>query len=289
MGRRRWGTKRGGETYARAIEAACTLLRREGLKALSMRRLAEATLLSYGTVQFHFGTHDELVRAVIRYWAGKISEGLAVAAGEVRGLSRAWKLCEQWVRRADQVDVVLQALVSDPRTAQEQAARAAVLESLAHWVDETVRSLRQAQLMQELKPDTGIRAVALELHRLLWSRGWSAALCGPEAAATGILNGARQRLSAIALDPAASLPPASEIAVSPAVAEEKDDLGEIRLDQTWRLLLEKTDPLYHAFVRHEIMGDPRTFIRPPDVTKEDEARAEEFARKHARTSSRSAR
>ncbi|HZA13409.1 MAG TPA: hypothetical protein VE618_02885, partial [Myxococcaceae bacterium] len=131
--------------------------------------------------------------------------------------------------------------------------------------------------------------VALEVHRLLWSRGWSAALCGPEAAATGILNGAWQRLRAIALDPTASLPPASEIAVSPAVAEENDDLGEIRLDQTWKLLLERTDPLYHAFVRHEIMGDPRTFIRPPEVTREDEALAEDFAKKHAQTSSHSAR
>src|SRR5919106_3621656 len=207
VGRRRWGTKRGGETYARAIEAACTLLRREGLKALSMRRLAEATLLSYGTVQFHFGTHDELVRAVIRYWADKISEALAAAAGEALGLSRAWKLCQQWVRMTDQVDVVLEALVIDPRhNAQEQGARAAVLESLAHWVDETHRSLRQAQLKHELKPRIDIRAVALEVHRLLWSRGWSSALCGSEAAASGILNGVLQRLSAIAIDPAATLP-----------------------------------------------------------------------------------
>jgi AcrR family transcriptional regulator len=257
-----------------------------------MRRTAEAALLSYGTVQFHFGTHDELVRTVIRYWADKISEALAAAAGEARGLARAWKLCQQWVRMTDQIDVVLEALVIDPRNdAQEQGARAAVLERLAHWVDETHRSLRQAQLKHELQPRIDIRAVALEVHRLLWSRGWSSALCGSEAAASGILNGVLQRLSGIAIDPAATLPPASEIALLPAAAEveENEDREDIRFDQTWKMFLEKTDPQYHAFLRHEIMGDPRTFVRPPDVTPEDEARAEEFAKKHGRTVSRSAR
>jgi hypothetical protein len=47
----------------------------------------------------------------------------------------------------------------------------------------------------------------------------------------------------------------------------------------WKIALERTDPLYHAFERHEIMGDPRTFVYPPEVTADDIAHAEAFKKR----------
>jgi AcrR family transcriptional regulator len=281
VGRRRWGTTRGDETYERSVAAGCTLLRRGGVRALSMRRVAEATFVSLGAIQFHFGTHDELARAVIRAWAQGISRALEETAGDARGLSRTWKLCEGWVRPTDGVDVVLGALLVDADCSKHQGARAMVVESLRGWVEETRRSLRQAQLKHELESEVDIRAVALEVHQLLWSRSWTSALLGPEAAARTILNGIRERLCAIAVDPTATLPPPSEILAAPA-PEDEDSMEDTRLDlapTTWRMVLERTDPLFHAFERHEIMGDPRTFVYPPEVTPDDIARAGAFKKK----------
>lgn len=286
MARRRWGTKRGAETYARALDVGRVALQRGGLGALSMRRLAEATELSRGAVQFHFETHNEFVRAAIRAWAAKISELLDKAAGDARGLQRTWKLCEQWMRLPDQVDVVLESLVVEAPTTLHQVAREAALTSMRHWVDETRRSLRHAQVKHELKPGVDIRAVAVEIHQLLWGRGWTSALYGVETAAAEILRAAWHRLSAIAVDPCVALPPQSEIVAPPAAEaaeaqEEIEDATTYEWDATWKLLLERTDPLYHAFRRHADMGDRRTFISPPAVTDEDIAEAEKVKAKTA--------
>ena len=132
--------------------------------------------------------------------------------------------------------------------------------------------------MQEIDARIDVGAVALELHQLLWSQSWTAPVQGREAAARAILHSVWQRLSAMAIDPTATLPAPSEIFV-PRAAAEDDDMEDIRSDQglpTWKMALERTDPLYYAFLRHEIMGDPRTFVSPPEVTEDDRARAERF-------------
>ena len=279
----RWGRTRGDGTYNRAVAAGCKVLRRDGIRGVSFRRVAEATGVSIGAIQCHFRTHDELVRAAVGAWADGISRSLEEAAGDARGLRRTWKLCELWIGVSDGVHVVLEAIPVEADRSEHPTARAAVVERLRRWINETRRSLAQAQLQHELNCDADIHGAAVEIHQLLWSQPWTAAVQGREAAKRGTLRAIWQRLAAIAIDPAATLPPSPEVV--PARASKDDDeyeMLDLRSDHglpTWTML-ERTDPLYYAFLRHEIMGDPRTFIRPPEVNDQDRARAEEFARKN---------
>ena len=266
---------RGAGTYERIIQAGCTLVRREGTRALSMRAVAEAASVSLGAVQFHFGTQDDLAREVVRAWAEDVSRALEGGARDLRGLSRTWKLCENWAALSDGVGIAVEALRSHARGGEPNGARAMLLESLRGWVEETRRSLRQAQLKHELKPEVDIRAIAIEFHQLLWSSAWTSALYGPEASTRTILGAVWQRLAAIAADPSATLPPFGGILAGSVPHEDPTEATERdRFVPTWKMLLEATDPLYQAFERHEIMDDPRTFLHPPEITPEDIARAE---------------
>lgn len=213
---------------------------------------------------------------------------LGASAGKALGLRRTWKLCEGWMRLPGHVDLVFEALLADAHSPPQQGARATVLASLKAWIEETRRSLRQAQLRAELRPNVDVRAVALELHQLVWGRGWTAALCGPGAAADGILRAVWHRLSAVAADPTATLPLESEIAAPIAAAEEEDERVDVGTNlplDTWRMALEPSDPLYQAFLRHEIMGDPRAFTSQAAVTEQDKEAAERFRKKEAQARS----
>lgn len=285
-----WGRTRGDQTYARAIAEGCKLLRRDGMRGVSFRRVAEAARVSIGAIQRHFATHDELVRAIVGAWADGISRSLDEAAGDARGLRRTWKLCEAWIAISDGVHVVLEAVPVDADRSEHPTARAAVVERLRRWISETCRSLLQAQLQHEVTRDADVRAAAVEIHQLLWSQPWNAAVQGRGAAKRATLRAIWQRLAAIAIDPGATLPPSSQIV--PARAVKDDDVYEMEENrahenfETWHML-ERTDPLYYAFLRHQIMGDPRYFTCPPEVTDEDRARADEFAKKNPRVAAES--
>jgi AcrR family transcriptional regulator len=245
-----------------------------------MRRVAEATRVSLGTIQFHFPSPDDLAREVLRAWAEEVSRALEEAAGDARGLPRTWKLCECWVRHsAAEVVIALEALQLDAGRAEHGGARDVILQSLRRWIEETRRSLRQAQLKHELKSAIDIRGVAIEVHRLLWSHYWSSALYGPDASAHSILGAIWRCLAAVAVEPSAALPSLEQVFSGPPPEEEvSEETGADPCPPTWKLVLDETDPLYHAFERHEIMGDPRNFAWPPEVIPDDIARAEECRR-----------
>jgi AcrR family transcriptional regulator len=249
-----------------------------------MRQVAEAAQVSLGTVQFRFPSLNDLARQVLRAWAEEVSRGLDEAVGDACGLSRTWKICEWWVTHSTgEVVVALEALQIDAGRSERGGARDVALESMRRWIDGTRRSLRQAQLRHELKPAVDIRSVAIEIHRLLWSHTWTSALYGPEASAHSVLGTIWHRLSAVAADPSGTLPPFERILSEPAIQQIQEtatEESEADPFATWKLLLNRTDPLYHAFERHETMGDPRNFAYPPDVTPDDIARAEEFSREH---------
>jgi hypothetical protein len=144
-----------------------------------------------------------------------------------------------------------------------------MLEVISGWIDETTRALRQAQIRAELREGVDLRRLAVEVHRLLWSCGWSGALYGREASASAILDSIWQRLSEVALDSGTSLPPRA--ATLPPLPEPPRAARDPRDPNvpTWRVLLTPDDPLYQAFERHEIMGDPHDFLRPPEVLPVD--------------------
>ena len=76
-------TTRGGgpSTFDRLADAAISLIARDGLTALSVRRVAAEASLSGGTVQHHFPTKDELYREALAATVNDI--GNIVARGSV--------------------------------------------------------------------------------------------------------------------------------------------------------------------------------------------------------------
>jgi hypothetical protein len=210
-------------------------------------------------------------------------------AGDARGLGRTWKLSECWVRLSGEIGIALEPLRIDEPGLEHAGARCVLLGSLKAWVEDTRRSLRQAQLRHELKPAANIRTIAIEIHQLLWSRSWTSALYGPEASAHSILGAIWRHLSAVAADPSVTLPSLEEVFTEPAPEPEEEPPEDISSDPfppTWKLVLQATDPLYQAFERHEIMGDPRNFAYPPEVTPDDIARAEAYTKSVASRSTR---
>jgi hypothetical protein len=136
------------------------------------------------------------------------------------GLGRTWKLSERWVMLSGEIGIALEPLGIDEPGSEHAGARCALLESLKGWVEDTRRSLRQAQLRHELKPAANIRATAIEIHQLLWSRSWTSALYGPEASARSILGAIWRHLSALAADPSVALPSLEEVFTEPAPEDE---------------------------------------------------------------------
>ena len=213
--------------------------------------------MSLSLIQYHFRNQDEFGREVIRTWAEEVSRSLLDAVEDARGLARTLKLCRRWVALAATDPIPFEAIRLEARRDGHDGVRGLFLRVLEVWMDETHRSLQQARLMKELKADVDLRAIAIELHRLVWSQGWTSALYGADASAHGVLRSIWNRLRDIAADPDRVLPPLESILGSDDHLEPEPDLeahygGAI---PTWRIVLTPDDPLFQAFLRHETMGD----------------------------------
>jgi AcrR family transcriptional regulator len=258
----------------RIFGAAVELLRSEGLRGLSMRAVASHGSVSLGAIQFHFGNQRSFAREVLRWWGARISCLLEESARGALGLARTWSLCQSWIGLPDAGLIPL--VAGTPRSPGEEreVGRATLLELMDGWISETLRSLRQAELRGELKQNVDLRASALDLHRTVWSHSWSSPLLGAAASANGILAACWHQLSLIAVGEA-HLPPRPSPSTVLPLADREPELDPAD-EPAWTYLLERTEPLFHAFLRHEIMGDPRTFFRPPEVLPQDEAEAERY-------------
>lgn len=66
----------GRKTMAQILEAALDILINEGIRAVTLRRIAAACDLRIGNVTYHFATKNELLRAVLDVVAAGYSESL---------------------------------------------------------------------------------------------------------------------------------------------------------------------------------------------------------------------
>lgn len=286
MGENKSQVDRGFATRERVMRAGCDLLRRDGLGAVGMRAVAEKAKLSHPTLQFHYGTHDKLLRSVIRFWADDVTRRVTATEEDKRGLPLTLELCQRWARLLEVEPIPWEALRLESNLPGHDSARGMFLTVLGEWVDLTTRSLQQARVLHQLKNGVDLWATAIELHRLLWSSDWVSALYGGQSAKRRILQSLWEHLANIARDPASCLPTLDALmAGTEQLNVERPVRRELSPEvasamPTWRLFLSAADPLFHAFERHELLGDSRTFLHRPEVLPEDEEKAKAYRAVH---------
>lgn len=201
-----WRSTRGNATRARLLEVGSRYLRERGIAGVTIRSVADACSITYAALHYHFATHAEFVKAVLQFWSDDVTHRIERAIGAVSGLAGTLVLTREWLETPE-VRSILGEVVrpADPR-APHDAVRSQMIEILKSWTDLTQRTLLQARGRKELRDGVDVRAVVIDLHRVLWSFGWTAELYGDRIARRGALEAIWDRLFAIALDPAATLP-----------------------------------------------------------------------------------
>ena len=270
-----WRTVRGVRTREKLIQAAIEILQTDGIFRLTMRAVSEATSVPLSSIQYHYGARDDFTREVVRCWSEELTHTVGAAAADARGLARTLRLCRSWVGVPDVPLIAAEAARLDTRWPGLERTRAMFLSALGGWVDLTHQSLRQAKATGEVVREIDAHALAIELHQLVWSHGWTTSLVGADASARGILQSVWDRLHAVS-GSAHSLPALGafldvrsrrrETAPPQHRASSSDD-------PMWKTLLTPDDPLFQALDRHELMGNPKSLIDLPEILPEDIAAA----------------
>lgn len=104
-------------TRARIVEAALALIDREGLDALSMRRLGEELGAGTTSVYWHVANKDQLLDLVLDEVLGQIGEEVEEAPGDWRETMRrvAWGMRRVLVRHRNAVSLLGERMGMGPR------------------------------------------------------------------------------------------------------------------------------------------------------------------------------
>lgn len=86
------------DTRARLIRTGLRIARRQGLRALTVRGLAQEAGVNLGTFVYHFGTRDAFVAVVIESWYAPLYDQLRITVdGSLAPVERLRALCRQLV------------------------------------------------------------------------------------------------------------------------------------------------------------------------------------------------
>jgi AcrR family transcriptional regulator len=162
-------TARAGDesTRARMVAAAVECILEEGYYRASSNRIAQRAGVTWGVIQHHFGTREQLLLAVVRDSAEALRHRLDAAeiAGddvEARLDSLAEVIWDHYRRPEFLAHVqVLLNLSKDPRTGEETVAALAETE---RQVGALLQSL-VARVVPEGRRDDGVGIVVFELMR----------------------------------------------------------------------------------------------------------------------------
>src|SRR3954471_24590620 len=98
-------------TKDRLLNAAGTVVRRDGPRALTLDAVAAEAGVSKGGLLYHYGTKQELIEALVARWLGDFQHDIDAGHPHlVRGYVRAWAPAGEV---ADEL-ALLAALVADP-------------------------------------------------------------------------------------------------------------------------------------------------------------------------------
>lgn len=282
-----WRSTRGDETRARLLELGARQLRQKGVAGISIRGVALDCAIGHSTVQHHFRTQEDFVRELVARWSSEVTAAIEKSAVALRGLRRSAAMARTWIERTEVRPILAEVIRPHEPGSGHDSIRSAIIDVVQKWTALLRASLAQARALGELRDGTDPRRVALELHALLWSRCWALEIEGETWTTHALLEAVWDRLSSIAVDAGAVLPPRADFVGSyDADAFDEDNDGFVPRDPQsrkvpiWYELGSRFEPQFQAFMRHARMGDVHHFSEPPTILPEDIAAADRYARRH---------
>jgi len=162
--------RKGEMTRAAIVDAALAIARRDGLEGLTIGDLAAQMRMSKSGVFAHFGSREELQRAVLAEYAARfVAAVLAPAVRRPRGLARLRAVLGNWLalmaREIEQGCLMISGSIEyDDRPG---ALRAAVVDTISGWTGELLRAIEDAKATGELRAEVDARQLAFEIYGLI--------------------------------------------------------------------------------------------------------------------------
>jgi AcrR family transcriptional regulator len=158
---------KGERTRHTILDNAARLATEEGLSALSIGRLAEATGMSKSGLFAHFGSKDELQLATVRHAASLfVDEVIAPAREAPKGLPRVWALCERMVDYSERQVFpggCFFAATSFEYNNKPGPVRDLIAENIRAWLSYLEHAIEQALAARELDDSLTAAELAFEL------------------------------------------------------------------------------------------------------------------------------
>ena len=162
--------RKGALTRAAIVDAALTIARRDGLEGLTIGDLAAQMQMSKSGVFAHFGSREELQRAVLAEYASRfVAAVLAPAVRRPRGLARLRAILDNWLKllttEIEQGCLMISGSIEyDDRPGP---MREAVVGIISGWRAELLRAIEDAKASGELRAATDAGQLAFEIYGLM--------------------------------------------------------------------------------------------------------------------------
>jgi AcrR family transcriptional regulator len=162
--------RKGELTRAAIVEAALAIARRDGLEGLTIGDLAAQMQMSKSGVFAHFGSREELQRAVLAEYAARFVDAvLRPAVRKPRGLARLRAILDNWLkllmREIEQGCLMISGSIEyDDRPGP---MREAVVGIIRGWTAELLRAIEDARATGELRADVDAGQLAFEIYGLM--------------------------------------------------------------------------------------------------------------------------
>jgi AcrR family transcriptional regulator len=198
---------KGERTRQAILTRAAELATQEGLEALSIGRLAEATGMSKSGLFAHFGSKEELQLATVDHAASLVvSEVIAPARAAPKGLPRVWALCDHkidYVERQVFPGGCFFAATSAEFNHKPGPVRDRIEEMLRSWRSYLEHAVEQAQASGELDSRVSAREIVFQLDAFAESANAQYQLFRDRAVFDDARRAIRERLESLRLPQAA--------------------------------------------------------------------------------------
>jgi AcrR family transcriptional regulator len=198
---------KGERTRQAILTRAAELATQDGLEALSIGRLAEATGMSKSGLFAHFGSKEELQLATVDHAASLVvSEVIAPARAAPKGLPRVWALCDHkidYVERQVFPGGCFFAATSAEFNHKPGPVRDRIEEMLRSWRSYLEHAVEQAQASGELDSRVSAREIVFQLDAFAESANAQYQLFRDRAVFDDARRAIRERLESLRLPQAA--------------------------------------------------------------------------------------
>jgi AcrR family transcriptional regulator len=201
---------RGERTRHAILGHAAQLASVEGLRSVSLQRLAGELGISKSGLFAHFGSKEELQLATVEEAGRVFTEVVLKPALRVpAGLGRVWALCDSFLAYVEQgtfpggcfFEAAMAEFDSLPGPVRD-----VVVENKRYWAGTIARAIRDAQKVGEAKEGIDAEQFAWELNCLLGGANGSYVVAGGKVPFERARRAIRERLESAASRPGIQLP-----------------------------------------------------------------------------------